>query len=135
WDDISSAAKDLVRQLMTVDPRQRPNIKEVLSQTWLHEESECVEPFSKRPRLDSETGLTVTVTVDSETDVDGGQQQQQQQQQQTITTITNNNNSVDKRPLLDSETVAGGACSTPPMSTGLALGPLAASEVRETVII
>jgi len=35
WEPISEAAKDLVRQMLTVDHTQRITIQEVLNHRWL----------------------------------------------------------------------------------------------------
>lgn len=35
WETVSSEAKDLVRRLMTVDPKKRPTIQEALKHCWL----------------------------------------------------------------------------------------------------
>jgi len=35
WETVSSEAKDLVRRLMTVDPKTRPTIQEALKHCWL----------------------------------------------------------------------------------------------------
>jgi len=35
WETISEAAKDLVRQMLTVDHTQRITIQEVLNHKWL----------------------------------------------------------------------------------------------------
>lgn len=35
WDDISDAAKDLVRRMLNIDHTQRINIQEVLNHRWI----------------------------------------------------------------------------------------------------
>jgi len=35
WDDVSEGAKDLVKQLLTVDPKKRATIKNVLAHPWI----------------------------------------------------------------------------------------------------
>jgi len=35
WDDVSDGAKDLVKKLLTVDPKQRANIKQILAHPWI----------------------------------------------------------------------------------------------------
>lgn len=35
WEIISDSAKDLVKQMLTVDPAQRITIQEVLSHRWI----------------------------------------------------------------------------------------------------
>jgi len=35
WDNISDQAKDLIRKLLTVDPKKRPRADDVLAHTWM----------------------------------------------------------------------------------------------------
>lgn len=35
WEFISDSAKDLIRQMLSVDPKQRITIQEVLNHKWL----------------------------------------------------------------------------------------------------
>lgn len=35
WELISDSAKDLIQQMLTVDPKQRITIQEVLNHRWL----------------------------------------------------------------------------------------------------
>ncbi len=35
WDNISDQAKDLIRKLLTVDPKKRPNSDEILAHVWM----------------------------------------------------------------------------------------------------
>jgi calcium/calmodulin-dependent protein kinase I len=35
WDDVSESAKDLVHKLLTVDPKKRATVKDVLSHPWV----------------------------------------------------------------------------------------------------
>lgn len=35
WDNISDQAKDLIRKLLTVDPKKRPRADDILAHTWM----------------------------------------------------------------------------------------------------
>ncbi|KAK6802626.1 hypothetical protein RDI58_000408 [Solanum bulbocastanum] len=41
WPSISSGAKDLVRKMLTVDPRQRLTAMQVLNHSWIKEDGEA----------------------------------------------------------------------------------------------
>ena len=38
WDDISDSAKDLIQQLLTVDPTKRIKVDEALNSSFFHRE-------------------------------------------------------------------------------------------------
>lgn len=38
WPQISDAAKDLIKKVLTVDPTRRPTVSEMLSHPWLKEQ-------------------------------------------------------------------------------------------------
>ncbi|XP_060527409.1 peripheral plasma membrane protein CASK isoform X2 [Cylas formicarius] len=42
WELISDSAKDLVQQMLTVDPKQRITIQEVLNHRWLRDRDKCL---------------------------------------------------------------------------------------------
>lgn len=46
WTDISDSAKDLVKKLLTVDPKQRYTAKQVLSHPWISGSAASTKQFS-----------------------------------------------------------------------------------------
>jgi len=45
WDPVSDAAKDLVTQMLTLDPRKRPTASELLEHPWINSSEVCVLLF------------------------------------------------------------------------------------------
>lgn len=58
WDEISSGAKYCVSRLLTVDPRQRYTIDELLQDPWLREAGRAYESAQKpsQPKFSSQIG-------------------------------------------------------------------------------
>lgn len=54
WDEISSGAKYCVSRLLTVDPKQRYTITELLNDPWLREAAAGFEEQAERPRAVSQ---------------------------------------------------------------------------------
>jgi calcium/calmodulin-dependent protein kinase I len=50
WDPVSDAAKDLVTQMLTLDPRKRPTASELLEHPWINS-SEVLCSFQKHIKL------------------------------------------------------------------------------------
>lgn len=60
WDSISEPAKDLVRNLLTVDPEKRYTVEEFMAHPWIQSSSQDPnqakqEPSQNAPRLDVPT--------------------------------------------------------------------------------
>lgn len=48
WEVVSDSAKDLIRQLLTPDPAQRPSAAQLLSHPWFHEAASLQRPLGQR---------------------------------------------------------------------------------------
>ena len=56
WEEISEAAKDLVSQLLVMDPRSRMSAKYVLQHTWFNDDEATVTQARLVVGLDNEEG-------------------------------------------------------------------------------
>lgn len=60
WDGISDSAKDLVCQLLTVDPEKRYNIDEFLNHPWITQKEQV--PLTRKYEVDKHTNASMPST-------------------------------------------------------------------------